>query len=196
SVAILLFIVYWITLSELDHQLRQSVEREADVLVDLYRERGADTAVRAIQLRAADLRAPRRYYLLQDREGRRLAGNLQPTMPIDGPTTLPVSALSRDKSARTATPGNADPVVAVGRILENGDFLLVGENRYRAVKAREAIGQALVWGFIVTLVLALGGGVALGMGFMRRIEAINRTTRSIMEGDFSQRVPTSGGVDE
>jgi signal transduction histidine kinase len=34
------------------------------------------------------------------------------------------------------------------------------------------------------------------MGFLRRIEEINRTTRSIMDGDLAQRVPVSGGGDE
>jgi signal transduction histidine kinase len=74
--------------------------------------------------------------------------------------------------------------------------LLVGENRYRAVKAREAILQAFGWVTVITLLLAAGGGAALGVGFLRRIEAINRTTRSIMDGDLSQRVPTRGGEDE
>jgi signal transduction histidine kinase len=56
--------------------------------------------------------------------------------------------------------------------------------------------QAFGWGIVNTVLLAAGGGAALGVGFLRRIEAINRTTRSIMEGDLSKRVPTRGGEDE
>ena len=197
SVAILLLIVYWITLTELDQQLRESVEREADVLVELYRDRGPGSAVRAIQLRIADLRAPRRYYLLQDAAGERIAGNLPPMKPTEGQMVLPVSALVRDLSTKAgAAAVEAHPVVAMGRRLESGEFLLVGENRYRAVKAREAILQAFGWVIVITLLLAAGGGAALGIGFLRRIEAINRTTRSIMDGDLAQRVPTRGGEDE
>ena len=192
SVAILLLIVYWITLAALDQQLSESVERETDVLANLYQERGSDSAVRAIQLRIADLRPPRRYYLLQTAAGERIAGNLPPMLPREGEMVLPVPSLLKDRSPKA----DVHPVVAMGRRLEKGEFLLVGESRYRAVKAREAILKAFGWGVVITVLLAAGGGAALGIGFLRRIEAINRTTRSIMDGNLSQRVPTRGGEDE
>jgi signal transduction histidine kinase len=196
SVAVLLLIVYWITLASLDQQLSESVERETDVLAELYLTRGAESTVRAIQLRLADLRPPRRYYLLQDAAGKRIAGNLPPMTPREGEIVLPVSSLFKDRRPGPEEAVEAYPVVAMGRRLENGEFLLVGENRYRAVKAREAILQAFGWGIVITVLLAAGGGAALGAGFLRRIEAINRTTRSIMDGDLSERVPTRGGEDE
>ena len=196
SVAILLLIVYWITLAALDQQLSESVERETDVLANLYRDRGSESTVRAIQLRIADLRPPRRYYLLQNAAGERIAGNVPPMTPREGEMVLPVSFLFKDRRPKADEAVEAHPVVAMGRRLENGEFLLVGENRYRAVKAREAILQAFGWGIVITVLLAAGGGAALGVGFLRRIEAINRTTRSIMDGDLSNRVPTRGGEDE
>ena len=196
SVAILLLIVYWITLAALDQQLSDSVERETQVLVELYRGRGLDSVVRAIQLRVVDLRPPRRYYLLQNAAGERIAGNLPSMKPAEGEMVLPVSFLFSDRRAKADDPADAYPVVAQGRQLDNGEFLLVGENRYRAVKAQEAIFRALVWGIAITVLLAAGGGAALGVGFLRRIEEINRTTRSIMDGDLSKRVPASGGGDE
>src|SRR3990172_4830937 len=91
SVAILLIMVYWITLAALDEQLSDSVERETQVLVDLYRGRGLDSVVRAIQLRVVELRPPRRYYLLQDADGQRIVGNLPPMKPAEGEMVLPAS---------------------------------------------------------------------------------------------------------
>lgn len=196
SVAILLFTVYWITLAALDEQLNDSVERETQVLIDLHRGRGLDSVVRAIQLRAEELRAPRRYYLLQDKHGKRIAGNLPPMKAIEGEMVLPVSFLYPDRRSKAEDPAGAYPIVAHGRRLANGEFLLVGESRYRAVKAQEAILRALGWGIAITVLLAAGGGAALGAGFLRRIEEINRTTRAIMDGNLSKRVPTRGGDDE
>src|SRR3990170_1146910 len=196
SVAILLFMVYWITLAALDEQLNHSVERETQVLVELYRDRGLDSVVRAIQLRVVELRPPRRYYLLQDPDGQRIAGNFPPMKPIEGEIVLPVSFLYPDRRSKAEDPAGAYPIVAQGRRLEKGEFLLVGENRYWAVKAQEAILRALAWGIAITVLLAAGGGAALGAGFLRRIEEINRTTRSIMDGDLSKRMPTRGGDDE
>lgn len=196
SVAVLLLVVYWITIASLDQQLRESVEHETDVLSELYRDEGLESAVRAIRLRVADLRAPRRYYLLQDAAGERIAGNLPRMTPQEGAMLLPVSYLMKGRRARPDERAQAYPVVAMGRRLENGEFLLVGENRYRAIRAREAILQAFGWGIVIMVLLAAGGGAALGVGFLRRIEEINRTARSIIDGDLSKRVPTRGGEDE
>ena len=196
SVAVLLAVVYWIALAQLEQQLNESVERESSVLADLYLDRGAESTVRAIQLRQSDLRGPRRYYLLQNAAGERIAGNVAAMTPQEGAMVLPVSFLLNERRSKSGEVIDAYPVVAIGRRFENGDFLLVGENRYRAVKAREAILQAFAWGIIITVLLAGAGGAALGRGFLRRIEAINRTTRSIIEGDLSQRVPTRDGEDE
>lgn len=196
SVAILLFVVYWIALAAIDEQLSDSIERESQVLVELYRGRGVDSVARAIQLRVVDLRAPRRYYLLQDGSGGRVAGNLPPMDPTEGEMVLATSYLYPDRNAKADRPADAYPVVAHGYRLDNGEFLLVGESRYRVVKAREAIVRAFGWGIAITVLLAGIGGAALRGGFLRRIEEINRTTRSIMDGDLSQRMPTRGSGDE
>ena len=196
SVAVLLFVVYFIALAALDEQLSDSIERETQVLVELYRSRGLNPVARAIQLRAVDLRSPRRYYLLQDSDGERIAGNLPAMEPVEGELLLPVSHLYPNRSAKADGPADSYPVVARGQRLENGEYLLVGESRYRAVKAREAIVWALGWGIVITVLLSGIGGAALRTGFLRRIEEINRTTRSIMEGDLSKRMPTRGSGDE
>lgn len=196
SVAILLVVVYWIALAAIDEQLSDSIERESQVLIELYRGRGLDSVARAIQLRVVDLRAPRRYYLLQNDEGERIAGNLPAMEPTDGEMLLPASYLYPDRSAKADNPADVYPVVALGQRLDNGEFLLVGESRYRVVKAREAIVWAFGWGIAITVLLAGIGGAALRGGFLRRIEEINRTTRSIMDGDLAQRMPTRGSGDE
>lgn len=193
---VLLFIVYWTTVASLDDQLKDSVERETQVLAELYRGGGLERVARAVQLRVADLRPPRRYYLLQSATGERVAGNLPPMDPTEGETVLPVSRLSSARGPKSEASGDYYPIVARGLRLDKGEYLLVGESRYRSIKAQEAILRAFGWSVGITLLLAWVGGGALRTGFLRRIEAINRTTRSIMDGNLSQRVPTLGGDDE
>jgi hypothetical protein len=196
SVAVLFVIVYWITIAALEQQLSDSIDRESQVLTELYRGGNTDRMVRAIQLRMMDLRPPRRYYLLQDRDGERIAGNLPQMKPVEGESTIPVSALAVNSTLRREELSEAHPVVVVGTLLDGGEFLLVGESQYRSEKAREAIILAFGWGFAITVLLAGGGGVALGSGFMRRIDEVNRTARSIMDGNLSMRVPARGGGNE
>ncbi len=196
SVAVLLLIVYWTALAAIDQQIDDSVLRETDLLVDIYRTRGVDSVVRGIQRRIGELAPPRRYYLLQDSHGTRIAGNLPPMAPAEGRSLMKVPVEDAERRAMPDDQPDAYPVVALGRRLANGEFLLVGENRYRAAKAEEAVIRALGWGIALTALLALAGGTLLAVGFLRRIEAINRTSRSIMDGDLSNRVPTRGDGDE
>ena len=56
--------------------------------------------------------------------------------------------------------------------------------------------QAFIWAGALTLLLAVGGGVLLGRNFVRRIDTIGRTSRAIMEGDLSARIPVRGSNDE
>ena len=195
SVAILLAVVYWTTRAALDQQINDSVEREMRVLVEVYRNRGLDSAVRGIQRRLAELKSPRMYYLLQGASGEKIAGNLPAMAPVEGWTVATVPASDWAVGGPDLSDGGRS-VLALGRRLPDGRFLLIGENRYRAIKAEEAIIRALGWGIAITIVMALGGGVLLGIGFLRRIEEISRTSSAIMEGDLSNRVPTRGNGDE
>ncbi len=196
SVGALFLMVYWIALAALDQQLSDSVEREQQILVEVYHGGGRDRLVRAINRRVADLRPPRRYYLLQDAAGQRIAGNLFPMQPVAGTEKLPISALFPNRGSGREELEDIYPVVVHGSFLKDGEYLLVGENHYRAEKAKEAIIRAFGWGVAIMFLLAAAGGLALVSGFLRRIEVVNRTTRSIMDGDLSRRVPTRSGGDE
>jgi signal transduction histidine kinase len=48
----------------------------------------------------------------------------------------------------------------------------------------------------VTVVLALGGGLVIAVLLLRRVDAVNRTARAIMNGDLSRRIPVVGSHDE
>ncbi|WP_371135875.1 sensor histidine kinase [Reyranella sp.] len=61
---------------------------------------------------------------------------------------------------------------------------------------QHAIVRAFVWAGGLTLLLAIAGGAWLGSTFLRRIDAITRTSRAIMEGDLSARIPVRGTHDE
>jgi len=195
SVAVLLLSVYWITLAAIEQQLKDSVERESRLLVEIYTTRGLESVLRGVQRRVSDLRSPRRFLLLQDPSGKVLAGNLDARTPDVGWSTIEVPAPPADQASR-AEEAAGSAVIALGRRLPGGEYLLVGENLYRAEKAEDAIALAFGWGILTTVLLALGGGALIAVGFLKRIEEINRTSRSIMDGNLSNRVPMRGSGDE
>jgi signal transduction histidine kinase len=196
SAAVLLGIVYWIGVSAVEQQLHDSITREMRLLVNVYDSRGLDALERGVSRRTSELTSPRRYYRLQAADGQRIAGNLPRLEPLEAVMVMPVPEPEEIRQAKAVEGATSDSMIAQGRRLSGGEYLLVGENRYRLVKAKEAIIGAVGWGAPLTVLLALGGGVLAAMSYLRRIDEVNRTLSSIMEGDLAQRVRTRGSGDE
>jgi signal transduction histidine kinase len=196
SVAVLISVVYLITGAALEQQFRDSVDRETRVLVDVYRNRGLENTVRGINRRLSELKSPRMYFLLQETTGERIVGNLPPMAPAGGWTMMEVPASSQTAADDEDDAPGGRSMIALGSRHADGRFLLIGENRYRETKAKEAILVAMGWCIAVTVFLALVGGMLINAGFMRRIEDINRTSRAIIAGSLSNRVPARGSGDE
>jgi signal transduction histidine kinase len=76
--------------------------------------------------------------------------------------------------------------------LAGGFRLLVGRDIRELEASQALIKQALWWGLAITIGLGLLGGLTLSRGVLRRIEQINQTSRDIMSGNLSRRVPTGG----
>ncbi len=130
------------------------------------------------------------YYLLQAPDGARLAGNLPAMAPQAGWIELPAESLQ----------AQGVPVIgfllAEGRILGDGSFLLVGEDAFRLAELKQRIVVAFGIAFVVTVLLALAGGAALSAGALGRIDAITQTARRIMEGHLADRIPTRDTGDD
>jgi signal transduction histidine kinase len=130
------------------------------------------------------------YYLVQAPTQQVVVGNLPGMPPVEG-----VVDFVRDR-----TPDDPeDPrnkLTGFGLTLPDGAFILVAQDASRLIDMQHAIVQAFTWAGGLTLLLAIGGGVLLGSNFVRRIDTIGRTSRAIMEGDLSARIPVRGTNDE
>jgi signal transduction histidine kinase len=61
---------------------------------------------------------------------------------------------------------------------------------------RALIIRAFSIGFFVTVLMAILGSVIVSTTVLKRVDAVSRTARAILAGDFSQRVPVRGTNDE
>src|SRR5678816_795634 len=61
---------------------------------------------------------------------------------------------------------------------------------------RDSFTTTLPWTVGLMLLLGLVGGAVLSRNMLARLEAINRTSREIMAGDLSRRVPVHQAKDE
>jgi signal transduction histidine kinase len=131
------------------------------------------------------------YYLLQAPTRRVLVGNLPGMPPVEG-----VIDFQRDPDAPTEAAASRSKLTGFGLVLPDGSFLLVAQDASRLVDMQSAIVRAFVWAGGLTLFLAVAGGALLAGNFLRRIDTIGRTTRAIMDGDLSARIPARGTNDE
>jgi signal transduction histidine kinase len=193
SVILLLGYIYWATAGYMDRQTDATIEAEIRGLAEQYRRRDLAGLSSVIAERVARDPAGASLYLLADEALRPLVGNLSrwpqgATMP-DGWVTFLLEDWGHDKSEEHEARARV--------FLLRGDLhLLVGRDVRDLEGTRRLIVNALGWGLAITLALALGGGFMVSTRAMRRIEAINQTSREIMDGDLSRRVPTDGSGDD
>lgn len=137
-----------------------------------------------------------RHYLLQDAQGRRLAGDL-----VTWPDGLAANGRAARVSAWVVEDDEPDhgerlDLVARGSVLVGGARLAVAQEPGASEDLREAVFAAAGLVLALSAALSLGFGFALGRGWLARIDAINRTAGAIAGGDFAQRVARHGQGDE
>jgi signal transduction histidine kinase len=181
SSLILFGVVYWVATSYVAGEIDASVATEiAEEQADTGN-RGLDGLRDIVAAQAARAR-PGAYYLLQDRSGRVLAGNLPPMRPILGirELTLPSGVSVRGRGV--AAPDGAFVFVALG----DADLQ----------ELRDAVAYAFLWVVAGALVLALVSGALMSFGVLARVEAISQASRMIVAGDLEQRIALRGTDDE
>ena len=191
SAGALFVTVYWTATAAMQADMAAVLRTEAYQLAEIHSRSGlpglAEQITRRMNFRT---RGPI-FYLLQAPNRRVVVGNLPGMPPVNGVV---------DFVPQTDTPepeADAPPkLTGFGLTLSDGSFLLVAQDADRLTEMQHAIARAFVWAGGLTLLLAIAGGALLGSSFLRRIDAITRTSRAIMEGDLSARIPVRGTHDE
>lgn len=193
SVLVLMSIVYFATTRLVENQLRLTVMAELQALQGELDQAEPAALAEAVSARMADPAARAFAYLLQDRAGRRLAGDLQPLAPNEAwREVVPEIQTTADDESEDDRPW----FLGRGVFLPGGRFLLVAHDAEQLRELEELLLRSLGWTLAVAVPLALGGGVFMSLATSRRIEAINRVSDEIRRGDLSRRVPHAGTGDE
>jgi signal transduction histidine kinase len=193
SVLVLLVFIYWSTARFLAGQTDATIEAEVIELAERYRVGGLAGLTVLIAKRLARKPAGSFIYLLVDLKYQRLVGNLDRWPEV---TAGPNGWLGFQLEDHVSGYRDVHRARARRYALEGGFHLLVGRDMHDLDAVQSLIAQALMWGFIITLVLALIGGTMMSRSTVRRIEAINETSREIMSGDLSRRIHTLNTGDD
>ena len=189
SVAVLFAIIYWSSAGFMSRQLDEEVAAELRDIETGEAPKGLQAVKEEVEERIA-WKTAGVYYLLQDRNGHVMAGNLPAQPPVEG-------IVDRSKTANQDDDGDAAPGFR-GRGMTTVDdaYLLVAHSNHVLNEMQRLIKRVFGLSVLATLGLAAVGGIATSAMLLRRVEAVSRTSRAIIDGDLSRRMPVTGTDDE
>lgn len=156
-------------------------------LAAIDRRVGQAGVVASIHERAAARQQAFRY-LLTDRAGHRLVGDLPRAADRIGWATVSVAepAIAGDPQDDPA------PMKTVGVARPGGGRLVVGSDVYDVQELREWLDTVTLWGGSGITLLALIAGYVIAVIFTQRLERVNVSINTIMDGRLDERVPVIG----
>lgn len=174
----------------LDGQIGQTIQAETNGLSEQYDTGGIRQLITAVQRRTEQPGAS--LYLVTNYAGEPLAGNVAALPPgvIDHPGLIEIS-YERHSERRASHIALAQVL-----LLPSGFRLLVGRDLEERENLRDVMIHALFTSLFWVMLVGLVGGLVMSLRILRRVDAMNASARTIMEGDLSRRLPLAGTGDE
>jgi len=192
SAAVLLGFIYVGSVGLLDKETNAAISAELRGLAQQYSKLSLDGLESIIAERSEDADARGALYMLVDADNRPLAGNLA-NWPKPRPqgrwlrfeVDFPVGGGEGSHHARARFAN-----------LAGGYRLLVGRDIEERIGFKRLITHTLGWALLVTVVLSLIAGLLMSRRLLRRVDAVARASRNIIDGDMGQRLPVADTRDE
>lgn len=185
--------IYWAAVTFMIRQTDEIIESETWGLVEQYDERGLAALSMQISSRQRSGSSQANIYLLVDREFHYLAGNMRLWPKSIEPRGFPewhtISVTAED----VAKPLEARVFVVtlMGKV-----HMLVGRELSDVLRAQAIMARAMAIGLLCTVLMGLVWGQMMSNKLLRRLDDVNRASRKIMGGTFTQRIPLTGSGDE
>jgi hypothetical protein len=182
---------YWNTKRALDFQTDQTIEAEITGLAEQYQRQGLGGLTDVVMSRS--MSGGQGLYLLTDLLHHPIAGNLDGWPEIIYRSDHFVEFNYDRKVGGTTTLRRAR-----GRLfqLAGGFQLLVARDVHERHETSRLFSTTLPWSLLLMLVLGIAGGALMSRNLLARLDSINTTSRDIMAGNLSRRVPVYGADDE
>ncbi|MGB0085646.1 MAG: HAMP domain-containing sensor histidine kinase [Rhodomicrobiaceae bacterium] len=191
TLATILTFIYVNATYELKKTLRVQIAAEMSVLQSIFKARGYTELARTIQERSNAPGTGIFLYAMVDKDGAQILGNLPADKLVEGWSEIDVKSNIVDPADEGDT-----ILLMLGSRLATGNLLIVGAGLDQVYDLRQIIIKSLISSLALMLPLALGSGVLLSRAALARVSTIHRTSRTIMAGDLSRRLPIRGSGDE
>jgi signal transduction histidine kinase len=189
--AFLLVYFAWNTRRLITEQITQTVDAEITGLAEQYRQGGIRRLVFVVDARSR--RPGSSLYLVTTRAGEGLAGNVGSLAT----GILEMSGWTETAYRRLDDPDGAEHHALVRVFqLPAGFRLLVGRDLEERERLHDIVLAAGRWSLAIVIVLGVAGGFFVTRRVLKRVDAMTETTRQIMDGDLTGRLPIAGTGDE
>jgi signal transduction histidine kinase len=172
-------------------QANATVDAEISGLAEQYNAGGIRRLVAVVESRSRQPGSS--LYLVTTPAGETLAGNVS---TLDGAAfDTPGQRVIEYRPSDEPDAREHRALVRV-YVLPGGFRLLVGRDLSETERLRDVIRRAMGWSLLLVGVMAFLGGWFVTRRVLGRIDAMTDTTRGIMAGDLSGRLPIAGTNDE
>ncbi len=189
AVFVLLAIIYAAYSYNMYVEVNTSLQTEMQLVEQQLAAAGLAQADKILQNRVAADKRGRYYYLVADSNFQKVAGNLQAWPEYREHVTgwLRFEANGLQVNAKPAARFGGRTVA-----LQDGHHLLVAKDTSTEDAKITFVISILLRGMLVTIILGAIGGAIISSLLLRRVESFNRSIRSIMAGNLSQRLTVTG----
>lgn len=196
---VLLFALIFISAERyLEAQTEDKIRAHYTQLLNEYRDNGSAGVEERIDELARSDEESTEIYLLINREGEKLAGNMEAWprfVTEEGQFNADGKWIHFFIEGSRTTPDRIE-VKALSAPLSKWRTVLVGQSMQNQNRVEQTIIQAFWTSLLVTVAMAFLGAFVITGSVVRRINVINRSVHKIMHGQLSARIPTTKGGDE
>lgn len=185
---LLLFVLLYFSLTRsLESDLRARVVQTSNALAGIDRDQRFADLVQVVASEAASVRDADSIFLLVDKSGKRLAGNVRRAPPFSS-----WRLLERSQFPTIVDLGSPDDrFYAIWTPVSKG-AVLVGANDRAVAETTKTLLQALIWGLALSIIVPALLGAHLALRAQRKIDALSTTLTAVADGAIARRIPVSG----
>lgn len=172
---------------------RARVNALRTTLIDIASTGSFENLQRMVAGYASDAEPDENVFLLTDEGNNYVAGNLKALDRFSGWRRIPLEQLQPTDPVRLNT--DAESVFGSWTPVKGG-YLFVAEGDADLNEVRRMLVKSFGYVALLSVLLALGGGIVIGFGTQRRLSEISAALNEVTSGRLSARLPQHGVKDD
>jgi signal transduction histidine kinase len=181
-------VLYLIISQQLSAHLKAHINEVRRTLVDVQGEEsdGFQELAAMVAHHALVAQSDEDIYLLTDKAGKYISGNVSSMERFAGWRTIPWNELKL--VGQWSSHRASDAVIGTWTPVKGGN-LFVGDGNGDIKDAQRLLLTGLLWGIALSVVCAVAGGYSLGLKAQKRIAAMEQALDAVASGELDRRVP-------